>query len=285
MKHWLKVRKELGSCPITEGEIGGKNYLYAERYLFHSIEKSVSGIGTTVLMAQFGGARVKEGEVGQWRATSLPSQCALLSSGCATHWHYSGAIDFGVFYFPEKPFGIMERLSALVQANKEPLTFNDHLVNTAALQLLNELAKDTAADENYMTRLADVMLEQVYRTLTTTSVGKIDPRHVHYSRLQAVLSYIHENLSEELSAQSLADRAEVSLAHFRRLFEEAMGMPVHRYILATRLNQARKLLTLTTMPISRIAEDCGFSSQSHLTACFKTAHSATPAQFRSLHTA
>lgn len=284
MKHWTKVRKQLGSHPITEGEIGGKDYLYAERYLFHSIEKYVSGIGTTVLLAQFGGARVNEGEVGQWRATSLPSQCVLVPSGCATHWHYSGAIDFGVFYFPEKTSGLLELMSSIAQANQEPLVFNDHLVNVAALQLLNELKKDTLADEDFMTRLADVMLEQVYRTLTTSAAGKFDPRHVHYSRLQAVLSFIHENLSEELSAQSLADRAEVSLAHFRRLFREAMGVPVHRYVLATRLNQARKLLTLTTMPISRIAEDCGFSSQSHLTACFKTAHAASPSQFRSLHT-
>lgn len=283
MKRWLKVRKELGSFPITEGEIGGKSYLYAERYLFRSIEKSISAVGTTTLLAQFGGARVNEGEVGQWRATSLPSQCMLVPPGCATHWHYSGAIDFAVFYFPEKTFGILERVSSLAKVSKEPLTFSDHLVSAASLQLLGELAKGTSADEAFMTRLADVMLEQVCRTLTTSSASHFDPRHVHYSRLQAVLSFIHENLAQKLSAQMLADRAEVSLAHFRRLFEEATGVPVHRYVLNTRLNQARKLLTLTTMPISRIAEDCGFSNQSHLTACFKKVHAATPAQFRSLH--
>lgn len=283
MKRWLKVRKELGSFPITEGEIGGKSCLYAERYLFRSIEKSVSAAGITALVTQFGGSRVNEGEVGQWRATTLPSQSLLIPPSCATHWHYSGAVDFAVFYFPEKTSGILDRLSLLAQGSKEPLAFNDHLVSAASLQLLNELAKSALADEAFMTRLADVMLEQVYRALTTSSVGQFDPRHVHYSRLQAVLSHIHENLAQELSAQGLADRSEVSLAHFRRLFEEAMGVPIHRYVLTTRLNQARKLLTLTNMPISRIAEDCGFSSQSHLTACFRKTYAATPAQFRSLH--
>jgi AraC-like DNA-binding protein len=34
------------------------------------------------------------------------------------------------------------------------------------------------------------------------------------------------------------------------------------------------------MPISQIAEECGFSSQSHLTACFRVAHASTPAKFR-----
>jgi AraC family transcriptional regulator len=51
-------------------------------------------------------------------------------------------------------------------------------------------------------------------------------------------------------------------------------------VLAARLEQARKLLNVTNLPISRIAEDCGFSSQSHLTARFREAHAATPAEFR-----
>jgi len=43
---------------------------------------------------------------------------------------------------------------------------------------------------------------------------------------------------------------------------------------------ARKLLTQSNLPISRIAEECGFSSQSHLTASFRSAHSVTPALYR-----
>jgi AraC family transcriptional regulator len=57
-------------------------------------------------------------------------------------------------------------------------------------------------------------------------------------------------------------------------------VPPHRYVLGARLDLARKLLSQSTLPISRIAEECGFSSQSHLTATFRAAHSATPAQYR-----
>ena len=44
--------------------------------------------------------------------------------------------------------------------------------------------------------------------------------------------------------------------------------------------QARKLLTMSSMPIARIAQESGFSSQSHLTACFRAAHAVTPAKYR-----
>jgi AraC family transcriptional regulator len=94
------------------------------------------------------------------------------------------------------------------------------------------------------------------------------------------LLHIREHLADKLPAEKLASLAGVSVAHFRRLFEEAMGVPPHRYIHAARLEQARKLLSTTGLPIARIAEDCGFSSQSHFTASFRAAHAATPTEFR-----
>ena len=49
---------------------------------------------------------------------------------------------------------------------------------------------------------------------------------------------------------------------------------------ATRLEQARTLLAVTQLPIAQIADECGFSSQSHFTASFRAAHATTPAEYR-----
>jgi AraC family transcriptional regulator len=277
---WRKVRKELGHGPIVEGQIDGVNRLFIERYIYQTIERTVSGLDCAALVTQFGGGRVKEGKRDQWRTTNLPSQSLLVPPGTPTHWHYSGTVDFAVFYFLDEHSGITERLRALAQARDAPMSFSDSLVGAAALHLANELQKGRRADDGFMDRLAGIMLEQTFRVLTTPASGGINPRHVHFSRLQVVLNHIHEHLTDDLSAEALATRAGVSLAHFRRLFNEAMGTPPHRYIVSLRLEQARKLLTLSTMPIAGIAQECGFSSQSHLTACFRTAHACTPAEYR-----
>jgi len=280
MKIWQQVQKQLKQRPITEGMIGGAAPLYVERYLFKTIEKSVSGLSGIALVTQLGGSRVQEESKGRLRADVLPSETLLIPANCPTHWKYSGTVDFAVFYFPDQMEGIQDRLRRVAEARREPLFVGDALVSAAALQLVNQLHKGAVADEHFMAMLATVMLEQTYRVLTTPDTRAINPRHIHFGRLQAVLGYIHEHLNEDLSAQVLADRAQVSEVHFRRLFQEAMGAPPHRYILAARLEQARKLLTQTALPISRIAEDCGFSSQSHLTERFRTAHAATPAEYR-----
>lgn len=277
---WLKVRAELGHRPIVEGRIDGRTPMFVERYLYQAIGRTVSGLRRAALVVQFGGSRVKEGEPDRWRSMNLPSQSLLVPPGVATHWHYSGTVDFAVFHFLEGGGNAIKSLEVLTQSRDAPLPFSDPLVGAAALELVGEVQKGPNADGGFMERLADVMLEQTFRALTTPGTRGINPRHVHFARLQSVLNHVHANLAEDLSAQALAVRADVSLAHFSRIFRDAMGVTVHRYVLAARLDLARKLLRQSTLPISRIAEECGFSSQSHLTASFRAAHSTTPAQYR-----
>ena len=280
MKFWQQVRKDLAATPIVEGMVWGQNPMYVERYFFRGIEKTVRGVDGIGMVTQFGGARVREGEIGRWRSETLPSQSLLLPARCATHWHYSGAVDFAVFYFPDHVDGVLGRLRRLTEMSSEPRVFSDAVVSAIALALTDELRKGPGADEQFAGTMAGVMLEQAYRVLTTSPTHHLSPRHIHYDRLNAVLNHIREHLADDLSIASLAGRAKVSVPHFRRLFHEAMGVPVHKYVLAARLEQARKLLTMTGMPLSRIADECGFSSQSHLATSFRAVHAAAPTEFR-----
>jgi AraC family transcriptional regulator len=277
---WFRVRQALGHEPIVAGRVGGDNPLFCERYLFRDVERTVPGLNSLALVVQIGGGRVQEGERDQWRSTNLPTQSLLVPRRVPTHWHYSGTVDFAVFYLSEHGAGVAKSLEILAAPRREPLPFSDALVGASAQQLVDELRKAMGADTGFMERLAGVMLEQAYRALVTPAGQGIHPRHVHFSRLQAVLNHVHANLAGDLSAAALASRAGISLAHFSRVFREATGVSPHRYVMSARLDLARKLLTQSTLPVSRIAQECGFSSQSHLTASFRAAHSTTPARYR-----
>lgn len=280
MQSWPQARADLGMSPIIEGEVQGDTPLYVERYIYRDIEKSISGSNPLTLITMLGGSRVQEGHAGRGRTDILASQSLLVPPHWPTFWRYTGTVDFAAFYFPEQPVGMVERFQSLAKAAPAPLKFNDALVCATALQLTIELHKGPSADERFMAQLSNIMLEQAYRALTTPEAGGAPASHAQFVRLQIALKYIREHLADDLPAGLLADLTGVSLAHFRRLFQEAMGAPPHRYILAARLEQARKLLTMTGLPIAQIAQDSGFSSQSHLTACFRAAHAASPAEFR-----
>ncbi len=69
--------------------------------------------------------------------------------------------------------------------------------------------------------------------------------------------------------------------HFSRLFKEAVGSPPHRYVVERRVERAKDLLRRTDLPISEVAREVGFSSQSHLHFHLKRLLGATPASLRS----
>lgn len=58
--------------------------------------------------------------------------------------------------------------------------------------------------------------------------------------------------------------------------------PFHHHLTTARLREARRLLTLTDVPISDVASRCGFADQSHLTRCFRQRVGITPGRYRRL---
>lgn len=258
----------------------GEMSLTVARYLFQRVEVTVPSLSHPAFVTILGGSRVREDATVQERLSLIPSQSVLYPAGRRTHWQYTGAIDFIVFFFPENPQGVLELLRQLATIRGEPLPINDPLVGAAALQVVSELQRGGASDGGFLGRLVALMMEQAYRVLTIPALAGINPHHPYFARLYSVFEYIREHLDEDLSVPTLAARTSLCVAHFRRLFQDATGMPPHRYVLSARLEQARKLLTITSMSISRIADECGFSNQSHLTSCFRLAHAITPAEYR-----
>ncbi|MBP7336362.1 helix-turn-helix domain-containing protein [Niveispirillum sp.] len=99
-------------------------------------------------------------------------------------------------------------------------------------------------------------------------------------QLRRVLLFVEQNLDDDLSLVTLAAVAGLSPSHFARRFKAALGEAPHRYVLARRVNWAKRLLLETEMPLAEIAAAAGFSSQAHLTGIFGRAVGVTPGAYR-----
>jgi AraC family transcriptional regulator len=83
-------------------------------------------------------------------------------------------------------------------------------------------------------------------------------------RLKQVLSFIEEQLAEDLSLEQIAAVAGVSASHVKTLFRKSMGMPVHQYVIQRRVERAKALLTKDSLSMAEIAAAAGFAHQSHM---------------------
>ncbi len=83
-------------------------------------------------------------------------------------------------------------------------------------------------------------------------------------RFRQAISYIEDNLKQELSLGAIAQAAGVSVSHLKTTFRQFTGTPVHQYIVQRRVERAAILLSKGTLSISAVAEETGFAHQSHL---------------------
>lgn len=98
-------------------------------------------------------------------------------------------------------------------------------------------------------------------------------------KIEAVLSYINENLSAELTVDVLAERAYMSRYHFMRLFKAQTGYTVHGYIRQKRLVRAAQLIR-EGAPVTKAASECGFGDYSAFHRAFRDTFNISPSELK-----
>lgn len=89
--------------------------------------------------------------------------------------------------------------------------------------------------------------------------------------------HIHDPM---LSVQQIADHLSLSPNYVRQIFKEVKGESLSEFILSTRLQNVKELLTSTDWLISEIAERSGFQTKSNFYTVFKKMVGMTPLEYR-----
>lgn len=95
--------------------------------------------------------------------------------------------------------------------------------------------------------------------------------------------YIKRNYAQRLTLASLGELAQMHPNYLCALFKEHTGQTVVEYITKVRVDAAAQLLRTSDLPMNRVAEQCGFHSESLLYKYFKAAQGKTPNAYRKQH--
>lgn len=101
--------------------------------------------------------------------------------------------------------------------------------------------------------------------------------------LEAPVSYIRDNYMNKISLVELAEISHLSISALERRFKKFLNKTPQKYITQIRLENARRLLVETTLPIAVIAADTGFSDASYFSHKFYLQYAELPSEFRSNH--
>jgi AraC family transcriptional regulator len=95
-----------------------------------------------------------------------------------------------------------------------------------------------------------------------------------------ITDYIDSHLHHYVPLADLALLCKTSPSHFAKKFRYSAGLSLQRFVNRRRLRASMALLGTSSTPLSQIALDLGFSSQSHFTRLFSSLTGFTPASYR-----
>jgi AraC family transcriptional regulator len=98
--------------------------------------------------------------------------------------------------------------------------------------------------------------------------------------MRRVEEFVQADLAAEISLESLARVACMSVDHFLRSFRAASGVTPYQYVLTQRLRKASAMLKNGKGPIAAIALQCGFSNPSHFSVKFHAHFGVSPSRYR-----
>jgi AraC-like DNA-binding protein len=117
-------------------------------------------------------------------------------------------------------------------------------------------------------------------------VARLDPPQIKVNalpkwRLRRVEEYISEHLDRNVALSDLAKVAGLSRMHFAAQFRAATGYRPREYLLHSRVERAKLILSSSNLPLAEVALAAGFSTQAHFSTVFKRMTGNTPARWRS----
>ena len=106
------------------------------------------------------------------------------------------------------------------------------------------------------------------------------PRQLNRQTIDKLAEFIETGLTGRLTLEALARVAELSPFHFARCFKATTGLAPHQYVLARRIELAKRLIMTTRRSVQEIAWSVGFENISHFRRQFAAQIGAVPGALR-----
>ena len=108
---------------------------------------------------------------------------------------------------------------------------------------------------------------------TSHALSSIEP-------IKAPVEFVRENFHRDITIDELAKMSFLSVSALERRFKKHLGKTPKQFINEIRLENARRMLIETKLPIVEIAYQCGFSEHSYFSRQFKIMFGTLPSLLR-----
>lgn len=123
-----------------------------------------------------------------------------------------------------------------------------------------------------------IFLNRIFLLHCDHDLNVCEATGIRHEQIDDILSYVNQNLTETLTIQSLAEHFYLSSSYLCKIFKNATGTTINKYISAKRITKAKALLS-DGYSVSDTCTMCGFGDYSNFLKVFTKAVGITPKKY------
>lgn len=206
-------------------------------------------------------------------------------AGMKIGWRWRERCEIIVIVLEPLEFEAFALREVGVLLNSEQLNdiphFRDDDISEAAAYLYQALDEKALGYEVMFEAFARVFLVKLIQKYgQTQSDGYAFKKGFSSTQFKKVFDFVKTNFNKPIALEDLAKIAGISTYHFSRLFKQATRATPLQFVQAQRVEEAKKLLRNSDLPLAEVGQRCGFSDQSHFSRVFKQYTTVSPKSFR-----
>ncbi len=151
---------------------------------------------------------------------------------------------------------------------------------TVQTKYLIEFAHNYSFGKTVVKGMLTVLLSGIMPAYTGIKFDRSSSRSFNYEICRQMLSYIDNNISQDLSLERIAKALNIVPSYVSTIFSRNFNTSLNSYINKKRISIAKGLIHNTSKSITEIAFESGFSSIRSFNRRFKESVGMTPSQFR-----
>lgn len=138
------------------------------------------------------------------------------------------------------------------------------------------------AEETYFRNALKGMYgaKEYARNLVSRAIQYETYIHKTESVTEQIRQYIDAHYKEEIRRDDLSEMVFLNTDYMSRIFKKEVGVSISSYILQKRVEEAKKLLSQSNLPINTVSIYVGYSNFSYFTKMFKENTGYSPLEYR-----
>jgi AraC family transcriptional regulator len=156
----------------------------------------------------------------------------------------------------------------------------DVVIQHLAQAVEQAVCENVSSSDLFIEPIARALADRVSALSRSSEPWQVQTAGLPDYELRRLNDFIEANLEGEITLAAMVSACGIGAKSFVRAFAATTGKSPYQYVIAARVERAKRLIEQDQEGLAEIALRCGFSHQEHLTRAFRRLTGQTPGRYR-----